>query len=81
MYLAKFLLNSYPQALKKRYKLPELPTEPEALLHAIAARRACLEKGGVVNEYKVSEILVREFRQGLLGPISLETPSDDIPVE
>ena len=75
-YLAQFLLESYPHALMKRYKLATLPAEPIPLLHQIAAKRACLEKGGEVNMYKVSEILVREFRQGNLGGISLERPKE-----
>lgn len=75
-FAARFLLQAYPDALRDRYGLDALPGEPEGLLEAIAARRACVARGGVVDFQKVSELLVRELRQGLLGRISLESPPE-----
>jgi len=34
-----------------------------------------LQRGGVVDTYRMSEILVNELRSGTLGRISLETPA------
>ncbi len=74
MFAVKWLRADYPQALAARYKLPELPDEDHELLEAIAARRACVRRGGVVDWQKVSELLVREIRQGHLGRLSFERP-------
>ena len=41
----------------------------------MGARRGCLSAGGRVDLEKASAILVNEFRAGMLGPITLETPS------
>jgi ribosome biogenesis GTPase A len=71
---ARWLRADYPQLLEARYKLPELPEEPTELLAAIAGRRGCVRKGGVVDYQKVSELLIHEIRQGSLGRLSFERP-------
>jgi ribosome biogenesis GTPase A len=77
MFTADFMRRRYPQALMKRYKLPEMPDGPvENVLNAIAARRGCLGKGGVPDLHRVSELLIHEYRQGLFGLVSLELPED-----
>jgi ribosome biogenesis GTPase A len=53
-----------------------LPEGAVALLEAIAPKRGCLRKGGVIDLQKVSEVLVREFRNASMGPMSLEEPTD-----
>ncbi len=74
MFAARWLLTDYPDALRERYNLDDLPDQPHALLDAIAARRGCVRKGGVVDLQKVSELLIREIRQGRLGRLSFERP-------
>lgn len=74
MFAAEALRRDYPDALLARYNLDVLPDDATSLLEAIAARRGCVGRGGVVDVQKVCELLVREFRQGLLGRISLEDP-------
>jgi ribosome biogenesis GTPase A len=44
------------------------------LLTEIGRRRGGLRKGGVVDLHKAAELLVHDFRAGVIGPISLETP-------
>ena len=46
------------------------------MLAAIAAKRGAMLSGGRVNLQKAAEVLVYEFRQSLLGRISLETPEE-----
>ena len=75
MYLSDFLLQHYPQALKDRYDFTSLPATDIELLDALGAKRGCLRGGGRVDYEKVSSILVNEFRAGMLGRISLETPA------
>ncbi len=74
MYAAQWLAEDYPKALAARYKLAELPPTPQGIIDAIAARRACVRTGGLVDYQKASELLIREIRQGLLGPLSFERP-------
>ena len=74
LYAAEYLLKAYPDALKKRYGLDELPESDLELLEAIGIKRGCTRKGGGVEIQKVSSILITELRAGLLGPISWETP-------
>ena len=63
------------QALQQRYKLREVADDPMQILEDIARRRGCIQKGGIVNVHKVSELLIHEIRQGSLGKISLEWPA------
>ena len=44
------------------------------ILEAIAAKRGCIGRGGIVNLQKVSELLILELRRGAIGRVSLETP-------
>jgi ribosome biogenesis GTPase A len=74
LFAADYLLKNYPEALKQRYQLSELPLTDAELLDAIGVRRGCMRKGGSVELQKVSSLLITELRSGLLGPISLETP-------
>jgi ribosome biogenesis GTPase A len=71
---ARLLLERYPALVVARYKLTEPPASAEALLAEIGRRRGGLGPGGTVDVHKAAEILVREFRQGTLGRISLELP-------
>jgi ribosome biogenesis GTPase A len=73
-YLAEFLLAKYPHLLLQRYELKALPATELEFLELIGAKRGCLRGGGQVDLEKVSSILVNEFRGGMLGAITLETP-------
>lgn len=74
MYLSGYLIQEYPQLLKKRYQLDSIPATELEFLEQLGAKRGCLRAGGHVDFEKVSAILVNEFRAGQLGRISLETP-------
>lgn len=75
-FAARYFLERYPDRLRERFKLETLPEGAIALLEAIAPKRGCLRKGGVIDLQKVSEVLVREFRNASMGPMSLEEPKD-----
>jgi len=74
LFAADYLLRAYPEALKARYGIAELPETDLELLELIGVRRGCTRKGGTVELQKVSSLLITELRAGLLGPITLETP-------
>jgi ribosome biogenesis GTPase A len=74
-YLSDFLLQHYPNLLVDRYELDAIPNSDVAFLQEMGAKRGCLRGGGHVDLEKASTILVKEFRAGMLGRITLETPT------
>ncbi|ACE86229.1 ribosome biogenesis GTPase YlqF [Cellvibrio japonicus] len=74
LYAADYLKWAYPDALKQRYQLKELPETDLEILDAIGRQRGCTRKGGGVEIQKVAALLITELRAGTLGPISWETP-------
>lgn len=73
-FAADYLFKTYPDALKNRYQLNELPDNNQEIIEAIGQKRGCAGKGGRVDLQKASSILINELRAGLLGRISWETP-------
>jgi ribosome biogenesis GTPase A len=75
--LLKWLSENYPHALRERYKLlEELPEEPEEMLKAVAGKRGFLTPGGNVDTLKAAQIVLKEFRAGKLGCLTLEAPEN-----
>lgn len=70
-----FLLKAYPNLLVKRYEINPLPATEIEFLETVGAKRGCLVSGGRVDLEKISKIILSEFRSGMIGRISLETPS------
>ena len=50
--------------------------EPEELFLKIGVSRGCLSKGGKVDSKKTASIILKDFRKGALGRISLESPDE-----
>jgi ribosome biogenesis GTPase A len=79
-FLVQFLATRYPALLAARFRLEPFNYEEfadvDALLARIAERRGCLTKGIGPDVNKAAELLLHEFRAGLIGKISLETPED-----
>lgn len=73
-YTAEYLIQAYPELLKQRYKITDLPQTDWALFEMAGRSRGLLKKGGIVDTYRMSEILVNELRSGILGRITLENP-------
>ncbi len=63
-----------PEALMQRYKLPEIPAEGFVTLKLIGTRRGCLVHGGEVDYTKAATLVLKEFREGLMGRLCLEQP-------
>ena len=72
-YAIEYLMTYYPELLMERYQIEQMPMQPIDVMDAIARNRACMRKGGIADLYKVSEIILNEFRSGTLGRITLET--------
>ncbi|MBT9463188.1 ribosome biogenesis GTPase YlqF [Hydrogenophaga sp.] len=73
------LKATYGAQLEARYKLG-LPLDTvaslpdEEVMAAIARKRGAIGSGGTINWQKAAELLIADFRSGVLGRITLETP-------
>lgn len=74
--LADELAKYYKDMLYERFKIAEDFTYemPYELLEEIGRKRGCLIRGGEIDYYKASNVLIDEFRSGKIGRISLERP-------
>ncbi|MGL5344928.1 MAG: ribosome biogenesis GTPase YlqF [Plesiomonas sp.] len=75
MFAAEYFLEAYPELLKARFQLSELPDSDIELMDAIGRQRGCLRRGGIADLNKVASLLLNEFRTATIGRISLETPA------
>ncbi|RAK23351.1 ribosome biogenesis GTPase A [Anoxybacillus vitaminiphilus] len=76
VYALNFLKQHYPDRLKERYSLTEIPEDIAALFDEIGRRRGCLMSGGLVDYDKVAELVLREIRTEKLGRLSFEKPNE-----
>jgi ribosome biogenesis GTPase A len=74
-FLADVLLAKYPDALAKRYAFDVNAMDGPAIIEAIAVKRGFKAKGGAIDYEKASVTLLNDYRSGILGRVSLETPA------
>ncbi|MFA9440637.1 ribosome biogenesis GTPase YlqF [Uliginosibacterium sp. sgz301328] len=74
-HLGDMLLARYGELLSRRYGIDVAGMDGVALVEAIAKRRGCRIKGGGLDLEKSSLILLTDYRTGVLGRISLESPA------
>ena len=72
MQLIEQLSAQYPDELKARYKLETLCDKPLDTIEAIGRKRGCIVSGGVVDLEKTYKLILKEFREGKIGAISLD---------
>ena len=73
--LLEFLRDNYPNAISNKYGIGvEQDSLNEQLLERIALVRGCLRTGGVPDVDKVIKMVLRDFRTGSLGPLTLDSP-------
>jgi len=73
-WLLNYLKENKVQILQERYKLENIPETAQELLEVIGRKRGCLASGGVLDENKTFNLILQEFRKGLLGKVTLEKP-------
>ena len=83
-YLTKFLLENYKEKLCNRYKLDQnvvdsllqqYKSENENIYDvflAIGKKRGCIMSGGNIDEEKTAKILLDEYKNGVIGRITIE---------
>lgn len=72
----QFLRKRYPDRLKERYQLEQIPEDIGDLFYQIGEKRGCLMAGGVINEEKTAEIIMKDIRSQKFGLLSMEIPQD-----
>lgn len=70
-WLIKYLKINYPDSLKNRFNI-ETITDPETVINEIAASRGLKASNGQYDISRSEYLLLKEFKEGLLGRISLE---------
>lgn len=69
-------LDKFPEGIFKRYKITGFDGDALALMEEIGRKRGALIRGGEIDYTKVANLVLDEFRKGLLGRITLETVKD-----
>jgi ribosome biogenesis GTPase A len=70
-----FMMEAYFQRLQDRYDIEECPETALELMDLIGKRRGCLSKRGIIDYERVARIFLNDFRGGILGGITMETPA------
>ena len=76
IYGLRFLEQKYPERLKERFQLQEIPEDIVEFFDRIGVVRGCLTGGAVVDYDKVTELVIREIRSEKFGRLTFEQPSD-----
>lgn len=72
LYLLELLREKCPTVLKERYQVLDIESPAEDILAAIAVKRGLLQKGGAPNSDQACRLILQEYRQGIMGRVSLE---------
>ena len=72
-FLAGILLRRYPKLIEVRYGCNVADLDPVGVVEAVGRRRGCLRRGQLDLE-RAAQVFLQDYRDGVLGRISLETP-------
>ena len=72
-YILKYLFDNYKESLFNRYGISSLDEEDYTEAYEIIGRkRGCLVKGNEVDYNKVSNIIIKDLREGYLGKVTFD---------
>jgi len=71
-FILRKLYELYPNNLKERYGIKELDEDFIEAYDIIAAKRGALSKGGVADYEKVSNIIVKDLKNGYIGNVTFD---------
>ena len=77
-YLAEILLRDYPKALAARFAIDEktfAAMDAPGVLEFIAQKRGFKIKGGAPDYEKAAVVLLNDYRSGIIGRVTLESPA------
>lgn len=76
LFVLRFLKIRYPEKLKERYKLNDIPDNDIDLFDEIGKNRGCIIRGGEIDYGKAGALILRDLQTGKTGRISLEEPDE-----
>ena len=76
--LIEVLMNIAPESLMKRYNIELQNATPLEIMESIANRRGCILKRGEFDYTKTCNIVLDEFRKGVIANITLELPKSRV---
>lgn len=76
VWLIDLLTRHYPRVLSRYCELDSLPSSALDVIDQIGRRRGCLLSGDRVDSQRAAAVILRDFRSGKIGRVSLEHPSD-----
>lgn len=74
--LIEILAKNFPNLLKNRYNVEIDSKSYLQVMEEIGRKRGALIKGGEIDYTKTSNIILDEFRKGIIGRITLEYPEE-----
>ncbi|MEF9933641.1 MAG: ribosome biogenesis GTPase YlqF [Clostridium sp.] len=74
-FFVKYLQETNPEILTSRYNVELNMEDPYETMVAIGRKRGCVVSGGGIDEVRVANLVLDEYRTGKLGRITLETPA------
>lgn len=76
-FLIQIMMEYYPYRFLERYQLSSSDVSDfELVIQKIAEKRGALGKGGVFDSEKVYSLILKDFKDGLFGPITLDRVDD-----
>ena len=71
-FILRKLYELYPEKLKERYGIEELDEDFIEAYNIIGKKRGALSKGGVTDYEKVSNIIIKDLKNGYFGGITFD---------
>ncbi len=73
-FIIRHFIKNHVEIFAEHYKFTTPPTDLIEALDFIGKKRGCLQKGGEINYDQVYNIVINDFRRGILGATSFEAP-------
>lgn len=70
--ILRFLQENYPETLKNKYSMDDIPSDPIKTLEAVAKRRGYVVRGGELDLERAAMGVVQDFRKQAFGKIIME---------
>lgn len=78
-FFLSFMRDNYPENLKARYKIENFENlEGYEITELIGRKRGFVVSGGEINTERAANVIMDEFRGGLIGKVTLELPGGEI---
>lgn len=78
-YFLEFMRDNYPENLSERYKISEFADlHGYEITELIGKKRGFVISGGEINTERAANMILDEFRGGLLGKITFDFPEEHI---